>query len=80
MNDLKSEEPICPVKTHLSYLANSNIIYNYKRASPVLRQHRVLLNLRRSFDIVPEITSDSSKFGKLSEDLTLKREASLEYN
>lgn len=91
MNNLKSEETICKVKTHLFYLASS-YTYNYKSAPPVLRQHRLLPNLRKNFDIVimkpdkgndviifdrriydnaiEEIILDSSKFGKLKEDLT----------
>ena len=84
---------------HLSYLANS-YFYNYKPSSRILRQHRVLRNLRKNKDIVitkpdkgngvvildrklynnaiEEIISDTSKFEKLNEDPTLKREASLQ--
>ena len=84
---------------HLSYLANS-YFYNYEPSPLILRQHRVLRNLRKNKDIVitkpdkgngvvildrklynnaiEEIISDTSKFEKLSEDPTLKREASLQ--
>ena len=84
---------------HLSYLANS-YFYNYKPSPRILRQHRVLRNLRKNKDIVitkpdkgngvvildrklynnaiEEIISDNSKFEKLNEDPTLKREASLQ--
>ena len=36
---------------HLSYLANS-YFYNYKPSPRILRQHRVLRNLRKNKDIV----------------------------
>ena len=84
---------------HLSYLANS-YFYNCKPSPRILRQHRVLRNLRKNKDIVitkpdkgngvvildrklynnaiEEIISDTSKFEKLNEDPTLKREASLQ--
>ena len=83
---------------HLSYLANS-YFSNYKPSPRILRQHRVLQNLRKNKDIIitkpdkangvvildrklyhnaiQEIISDTSKFEKLNEDATLKREASL---
>ena len=86
------------LKAHLSYLANS-YSYNYKPSPRILRQHRVLRNLRKNKDIVitkpnkgngvvildrklynnaiEEIISLTSKFEKLNEDPTLKREASL---
>ena len=98
LNNLKSEETKSQIKAHLSYLANS-YFYNYKPSPRILRQHRVLRNLRKNKDIVitkpdkgngvvildrklynnaiEEIISDTSKFGKLNEDPTLKREASL---
>ena len=82
------------------YLANS-YFYNYKPSPRILRQHRVLRNLRKNKDIVvtkldkgngvvtldrklynnaiEEIISDKSKFEKLNEDRTLKREASLQH-
>ena len=39
------------IKAHLSYLANS-YFYNYIPSSRILRQHRVLLNVRNNKDIV----------------------------
>ena len=85
---------------HLSYLANS-YFYNYKPSPRILRQYRVLRNLRKNRDIVitkpdkgngvvildrklydkaiQELISDTSKFEKLNEDSTLKREASLRF-
>ena len=99
LNNLKSEETKSQIKVHLSYLANS-YFYNDKPSPRILRQHRVLRNLRKNKDIVitkpdqgngvvildrklynnaiEEIISDSSKFEKLNEDPTLKREASLQ--
>ena len=81
------------------YLGNS-YFYKYKPSPRILRQHRVLRNLRKNKDIVitkpdkgngvvildrklynsaiEEIISDTSKFEKLNEDPTLKREASLQ--
>ena len=99
INNLKSEETKCQIKAHLSYLASS-YFYNYKPSLRILRQHRVLRNLRKNKDVIitktdkgnrviildrklydnaiKEIISDTSKFEKLNEDPTLKREASLE--
>ena len=99
LNNLKSEETKSQIKAHISYLANS-YFYNYKPSPRILRQHRVLRNLRKNKDIVitkpdkgngvvildrklynnaiEEIISDTSKFEKLNEDPTLKREASLQ--
>ena len=96
LNPRKSKSQI---KAHLSYLANS-YFYNYKPSPRILRQHRVLRNLRKNKDIVitkpdkgnrvvildrklynnaiEEVISDTSKFEKLSENPTLKREASLQ--
>ena len=76
------------------------IFYNYKPSPRILRQHRVLRNLRKNKvivitkadkgngvvildrklynNVIEEIISDSSKFQKLNEDPTLKREASLQ--
>ena len=51
INNLKSEETKNQIKAHLSYLANS-YFYNYKPSPRILRQHRVLLNLRKNKDIV----------------------------
>ena len=39
------------IKAHLSYLANS-YFHNYIPSSRILRQHRVLLNVRKNKDIV----------------------------
>ena len=50
-NNLKSEETKSQIKVHLSYLANS-YFYNYKPSPRILRQHRVLRNLRKNKDIV----------------------------
>ena len=99
LNNLKSEETKSQIKAHLSYLANS-YFYNYKPSWRILRQHRVLQNLRKNKDIVitkpdkgnrvvildrkpysntiEENVSDTSKFGKFSENPTLKSEASLQ--
>ena len=99
LNNLKSEKTKSQIKAHLWYLANS-YFYNYKPSPRILRQHRVLRNLRKNKDIVitkpdkgngvvildrklynnaiEEIISDTSKFEKLNEDPTLKREASLQ--
>ena len=79
------------------YLANF-YFYNYKPSPRILRQYRVLRNVRKNKDIVitkPDkgngvvildrklynnaiegIIPDTSKFEKLNEDPTLKREAS----
>ena len=100
LNNLKSEETKSQTKAHLSYLANP-YFYNYKPSLCILRQHRVLRNLRKNNDIVitkpdkgngvvildqklysnaiEEIISGTSKFEKVNEDLTLKREASLKH-
>ena len=51
LNNLKSEETKSQIKAHLSYLANS-YFYNYKPPPRILRQHRVLRNLRKNKDIV----------------------------
>ena len=98
-NNLQSEETKSQIKTHLSYLATS-FFYNCKPSLRILRQHRVLRNLRKNKDIVitkpdkgngvvildrnlynnaiEETISDISKFEKLNEDPTLKREASIQ--
>ena len=87
------------MKAHLLYLANF-YFYNYKPSPRILRQYRVLRNVRKNKDIVitkPDkgngvvildrklynnaiegIIPDTSKFEKLNEDPTLKREASLQ--
>ena len=99
LHNLKSEKTKSQIKAQLSYLANS-YFYNYKPSPRILRQHRVLRNLRKNKDIVimkpgkgngvvildrklynnaiEEIISDTSKFGKLNEDPTLKLETSLQ--
>ena len=95
INNLKSDETKNQIKAHLSYLANS-YFYNYKPSPRILRQHRVLRNLRKNKDIVitkpnkgngvvildrklyDNAIQDTSKFEKLNEDPTLKREASLQ--
>ena len=99
LNNLKSEETKSQIKAHLSYLANS-YFYDYKPSPRILRQHRILWNLRKNKDMVitkpdkgngfvildrklynnaiQDIISDTSKFEKLSEDPTLKREVSLQ--
>ena len=51
LNNLKSEETTSQIKAHLSHLANS-YFHNYKPSLPILRQHRVLQNLRKNKDIV----------------------------
>ena len=51
LNNLKSEESKSRIKAHLSYLANS-YFYNYKPSPRILRQHRVLQNVRKNKDIV----------------------------
>ena len=99
INNLKSEETKSQTKAHLSYLANSHFC-NYKFSPRILRQYRVLRNLRKNKDIfiakpdkgndavildqklynnaIEEIILDTSKFEKLNEDPSLKREASLQ--
>ena len=83
----------------MSYLSNS-YFYNWKPSLRILRQQRVLRNLRKNKDIVitkpdkgngvvsldrklyndviKETIWGTSKFEKLSEDPTLKSEASLQ--
>ena len=51
LNNLKSEETKSQIKAHISYLANS-YFYNYKPSPRILRQHRVLRNLRKNKGIV----------------------------
>ena len=51
LNNLKSEETKNHIKAHLSYLAYS-YFYNYKPSPRILRQHCVLRNLRKNYDIV----------------------------
>ena len=51
LNNLKSEKTKSQIKAHLWYLANS-YFYNYKSSPRILRQHRVLRNLRKNKDNV----------------------------
>ena len=51
LNNLKSEETKSQIKVHLLDLANS-YFYNYKSSPCILRQHRILRNLRKNKDIV----------------------------
>ena len=50
LNNLESEETKSQMTVHLSYLANSYFC-NYKTSPRMLRQHRVLQNLRKNKDI-----------------------------
>ena len=91
----KSEETKNRIKSHLLYLVNS-YFYTYKNSSRILRQQRILQNLRKNKDIfmmklgkgngvaildqkiydtaIQEIILVTSKFEKLNENPTLKRE------
>ena len=51
LDNLKSEETKSQIKAHLSYLSHS-YFYNYKPSPRIVRQHRVLRNLRKNKDIV----------------------------
>ena len=51
LNNLKSEETKRQIKAHFLYLANS-YFYKYKPFPHILRQHRVLRNLRKNKNIV----------------------------
>ena len=91
INNFKSEEIKSQRKAHLSYLVIC-YFYNYKPSPRILRQHRVWRSLRKPdegngvvildrklyYKGIQEIISDTSKFEKLNEDPTLKREASLQ--
>ena len=50
LNNLKSEETKSQTKADLSYLSNS-YLYNYRTSLHIVRQHRVLRNLRKNKDI-----------------------------
>ena len=50
IDNLKSKETKSWIKAYLSYLANS-YFYNCKPSPRILRQHRVLRNLRKNKDI-----------------------------
>ena len=71
LNNLKSEETKSQIKAHLSYLANS-YFYNYKPSPHILRQHRVLPNLREK-DIV--ITKPDKGNGAVTLDQKLHNNA-----
>ena len=51
LNNFESKETKSQIKVHLSYLANS-YFYNYKPSPCILRQHRILRNLRKNKHIV----------------------------
>ena len=51
INNLKSKETKSQIKAHLSYLANF-YFYNCEPSPRILRQHRVLRNLRKNKDII----------------------------
>ena len=91
INNLKSKETKSQIKVHLSYLANS-YFYNYKTftkrnlrknkdiviAKPKKGNGIVILDRKLYDNAIQEIISDTSKFEKINEDPTLKREASLQ--
>ena len=52
LNNLKFEKTKTQIKAHLSYLANSFFLYNYKPSPRILRQHCVLRKLRKNKEIV----------------------------
>ena len=92
--------PSFKLMTNFKLPRKNSYFYNCKPSPRILRQHRVLRNLRTNKDIIitkpekgnavvildqklyniaiQEIISDTSKFEKLKEDRTLKREASLQ--
>ena len=47
LNNLEYKENKSQTKAHLSYLVNS-YFYNYKPSPRILRQHRVLRNIRKN--------------------------------
>ena len=51
LSNFKSEKTKSQIKAYLSYLSNS-YFYNCKPSPSILRQHRVLRNLRKNKDIV----------------------------
>ena len=99
LTTLKPRKTKSQIKAHLAYL-DSPYFYIYKPSPHILRQHRVLRNLRKNeitfitkpdkwnevvildgklFDnVIQEIISDTSKFGKLNENPTLKHQTSLQ--
>ena len=91
LNNLKSKETKSQIKAHLSYLANSyfsnyqhHILRNLRKdkdiviTKPDKGNGVVILNQKLYNDAIEEIISDISKFERISEDSTLKREASLQ--
>ena len=72
LNNLKSQETKSQINTHLSYLANS-YFYNYKPSPRILRQHRVLGNLKKNKDIV--ITKPDKENGMVNLDRKLYKNA-----
>ena len=99
INNLKSQDTRNQEKARLSYLGNS-YFYNYRPSPRILRQHRLVRNLKKNEDIIitspnrgngvvsldlkvynnpiQKTISETSKFKKLDEDSTLKRETSLQ--
>ena len=86
ISKLKSKETKNQTKAHLSYLANSHF-YNYKRilrykdiviTKPDKGNGVVILDRKLYDNAIQEIISSTSKFEKLNEDPTLKREVSLQ--
>ena len=80
LNNLKSEE----TKSHLSYLANSyRFLRNLRKnkdiviTKPDKGNGVVILDQKLYYNAIQEKISGNSKFKKLNEDPTLKREASL---
>ena len=51
LSNFKSEKTKSQINAYLSYLSNS-YFYNYKPSPSILRQHRVLRNLRKNKEIV----------------------------
>ena len=72
LNNLKSQETKSQINTHLSYLVNS-YFYNYKPSPRILRQHRVLGNLKKNKDIV--ITKPDKENGMVNLDRKLYKNA-----
>ena len=72
LNNLKSQETKSQINTQLSYLANS-YFYNYKPSPRILRQHRVLGNLKKNKDIV--ITKPDKEIGMVNLDRKLYKNA-----
>ena len=90
LNNLKSQETKSQIKTDLWHLAHS-FFFRQHRVLRNLRKKKdivitkpdkgngvVILDRKLYNNAIEEIISDTSKFEKLSEDPTLKREASLQ--